>query len=430
MDFKKKIEISDLVDEILLNIFKYLSILDKIRIERVCRRWLKLSQLSWQNVKCLQLVDLFEMENEFITVRDCNKLLISLLKRAGTFLRVLDVSDSNCNSILMDFNDKSVRAIGKYCPRVAELNLSYISLTNTQLKLLATYCNRVVSLKLVQCFEYELNADLGLSEVLVNMKLLKLIDFSLNDTFDGSCFDVMNCNALESAILNNCFKIKVKSLEKLAFHCPNLKRFELAGYQLTITTSSLALFTQLNYLNLNSYEGDASLVSVFKTLNSLKYLDIGHSSFVSDETMTALAQGCPLLETINLSGKFGRLSNYGFRYLSYCKHLNELDISWLENIDDKSLLKIAKNGSLRSLHAHLALSLTEEGLLDVIRMSPKLYFLDVTSCYQLGIRFLQKLGHYCETNRKTITVHVSADQTASTNVEQLRHKYFQVVLVV
>lgn len=423
------VEISVLTDDVLLSVFKYLSILDKIRVERVCCRWLKLSRISWQNVRSLSLVDLFEMDNEFITVRDCNKLLVTLLKRAGLSLRFLDVSDSNCNNICMDFNERSIRSIGKYCPNIVDLNLSYISLTNDHLKLLSVYCNRVEILKLVQCFEYELHADVGLITMLTNMKKLKYLDLSLNDTITGNCFNSVDRLSLETAIMNNCYKIEPANIQRLSFLCPNMKKFEMSGYLSTIAPS-MTSFVRLEYLNLNSYEGDdVSLAYVLDKFHVLKYLDIGHSSLVNDETIVALARGCPSLETLNISGKFGRLTNVGFSHLAYCRNIQELDMSWLEAIDDRSLLKVAKNGSLRSLHAHLALNLSETGLLDVIGLCPKFYFLDITSCYRLSLNFLQKLSLHCHVNRKRITIHVSPDQVVSMNLEHFIHSYFCIVVI-
>lgn len=48
-----------LPDDILISIFSFLQVADRIRVERVCKRWRHAALLSWQSVKNLHFENVF-----------------------------------------------------------------------------------------------------------------------------------------------------------------------------------------------------------------------------------------------------------------------------------------------------------------------------------------------------------------------------------
>lgn len=421
---RSRCHMDDLVDDVMVIILKHLSILDRMRLERVCRRWQRLSVNSWQNIRSIRFSDLYEMDDEFIDVRDCNKILISLLKRASTHLLALDISDSFLTGSVMDFSERAYRAMGKYCPNLAELDLSYVALSNIHLQILAEYSNQITKLRLVRCFEDEPQPDVGLACVFQCMKSLSYIDLSVNETINGECFCALR-NCLRSLLLNSCFTVSSRSLELMSQRCGELRRLELYGcvHPLGIVLENLP---NLETLNLNSCQGNDTLYQVMRQrLNNVRNLDLGHSSsLVTDRVMSALSEASPDLERLNLSGKFGRVTSTGLLLLARCKRLKELDISWLESANDDLLLAVARNGALESLHAHLCENITNIGVVGAVRACNKLAFIDVTGCSNIHIECLCELSAVCAQTKHRVTVHVSGDGIDTTTISKWNHQYF------
>lgn len=421
---RRPCHIEDLVDDVLVIILKHLSIFDRMRLERVCRRWQRISLNSWQNVRSLRFSDLYEMDEEFIDVRDCNKVLISLLKRAGTHLQSLDISDSFMTGSVMDFSERSYRALGKYCPNVIDLDLSYVALNNVHLQILAEYSSQITRLRLVRCFEDEPQPDVGLACIFQCMKSLEYIDLSMNETINGECFCALR-NSLHSLVLNSCLTIGSRSLELMSQRCVDLRHLELYGcvHSLSIVLENLP---NLETLNLNSCQGNDQLFQVMRArLGRVRNLDLGHSSsLVTDQVMAALSDGCPELERLNLSGKFGRVTSAGLLQLARCKRLKELDISWLESANDELLLAIARNGALESLHAHLCENITDIGVVGAVSCCSTLEFIDVTGCPSIDVECLCELSSVCAEKRHRLRVHVSGDGIDASTISKWNHEFF------
>uniref|UniRef100_A0A915IQA2 F-box domain-containing protein n=1 Tax=Romanomermis culicivorax TaxID=13658 RepID=A0A915IQA2_ROMCU len=83
----------DEYDDVWICIFsKYISILDRVRVEKVCSKWRRMSKKAWSQVRSLSLQDLYGTDNDFVTIRDTIKALLFVLERSGWFLNRLDLS--------------------------------------------------------------------------------------------------------------------------------------------------------------------------------------------------------------------------------------------------------------------------------------------------------------------------------------------------
>ncbi|XP_070572770.1 putative RNA-binding protein EEED8.10 [Ptychodera flava] len=132
--------------DILLNIFSYLSIKDRIIIERVCKRWRLVVLRSWQSLESLSFENLFGGFTHLGALTDY--IFSSVLKRGCQELRSLDLSASP--HFLTDW---SINKIGKRCRNLLQLNLSGVKINNFDLRTLASQCTKLQVVKLSRCFD-------------------------------------------------------------------------------------------------------------------------------------------------------------------------------------------------------------------------------------------------------------------------------------
>uniref|UniRef100_A0A915IRN0 Uncharacterized protein n=1 Tax=Romanomermis culicivorax TaxID=13658 RepID=A0A915IRN0_ROMCU len=307
------------------------------------------------------------------------------------------------------FDSKILRTIGRLCPNLYALNLSQLHLTNEHLTTLSDYLNtKLNSLILIRCFDYERNTDSVLSQLLGNLPHLHSLDLSENDTLTGRCFfDVLDqhkrsttnlCyNTMNNLSLNKCQNLKTKYLNCLGICYPNLEHFECSN-QTKPLNECLIRLNQLIKLNLSFYKCDSSFLddTCWKNLPNLKYIDLGHSSQINDQTLESLFRNfCSKnLEYLNISGRNERLNVRILENLANCQNLTELDLSWSEINDQLMIKSLTRMRKLRKLHLHACSFLSPNSLLRIVKANKNLKFVDVTCCHLINGAFLKCLNCY------------------------------------
>ena len=113
--------IQNLDDDSLILIFQHLSIVDRIKIERVCRRWLELAKQSWSNYKELKLNAKDLGLKPYGTTQQYEKIdddiFEKILKRCGRYLVRIEPF---CSCVLLRFD----YYLAKYCANILELSFS------------------------------------------------------------------------------------------------------------------------------------------------------------------------------------------------------------------------------------------------------------------------------------------------------------------
>lgn len=145
-------------DDCLFNIFSYLPILDLIRIERVCKRWKRISLESWREVKILSIHKDFKTRSLQLNHFE------EILRRSGNYMTSFDCSWLNKSTHL--HADDAVKLINKYCKKLNYLNICYTFKTKKSY-LNSLDVNILKNLKLLAIGNYECNDDY-LSDVLHN----------------------------------------------------------------------------------------------------------------------------------------------------------------------------------------------------------------------------------------------------------------------
>ncbi|KAK0072028.1 hypothetical protein PV325_011999, partial [Microctonus aethiopoides] len=76
--------INILSNDCLLKIFSYLPLEDRMRVERVCKRWQTINQHAWIDIKKLEFPK--DFQRSYTKIRTCNTALQKILHRCGRSL--------------------------------------------------------------------------------------------------------------------------------------------------------------------------------------------------------------------------------------------------------------------------------------------------------------------------------------------------------
>ncbi|XP_033216920.1 uncharacterized protein LOC117172800 isoform X2 [Belonocnema kinseyi] len=162
-------------DNCLMNIFQHLPIVDRVRVERVCRRWRDLSKDSWRTLRRL---DVNSSSWGCKSVEIGTSDLYQVLKRCGRFLTMITFFELNRMMSL-----RTVFIIGKLCLNLKIAYLGTLEVTPREIFFLLSQCP---NLEFLELDSYHFS-DRDFSEIFAKSKKLRYVSFE-ESKIDGSCF--------------------------------------------------------------------------------------------------------------------------------------------------------------------------------------------------------------------------------------------------
>lgn len=368
--------INDLDDDMIVKIFEYLTLVEKVKIERVCKRWQILALKTWQSQNSLENWSSFSIFGAGIALN--NSVLRSLLKKCAPNLKKIDLSKA---THILDF--QAMEIITHLCPNLEHADLSGLPVTNVSLQQLAQKCPRLKVIIVKKCFDA---GEKGFWWVLHLCKDLEYLDASQSMRLTGQCFHMARPK-LRTVILNNCSRLCPQGFSKLATKCQNLSDLHLNACT-QLTDRALELLCQ-SLRNLKVFHLDGHFKEITPTglhhigrMSSLEELSLKANSAVTDDVLTAIARGCRKLRWLNVSGCFvGGVSDVSLKSVSECPRLRTLFISYLDKITDDGVSSMARQGQLEVLEARGCPGLGDKGFIAVALLCPSLKWLDISGCH-------------------------------------------------
>ncbi|KAI4493506.1 hypothetical protein M0804_001682 [Polistes exclamans] len=366
-------------DDCLKHIFLYLPIMDRIAIERVCKRWKDVSKKSWYNVKKLDLSNHtwgILSHDKKINTSDLRQVLL----RCGRFVTQIDFPYK-----YPTLTRSTLSIIAKLCPNLEIVDFSGIEMSSSGVELFSDNCTNIKKLTLAfytasspNIIDRDLTILFHMSKRLTYVSLRemrisgKCLEFLSSDTLEElvliSCNNITGryfLNALENLknlkklVINKSLFLIGVSLEAMAQYCTNLQQFELTNvvdvcecYFVNSNILPLAKFVNLEILKLstNTFVDDSLLIALASTCTKLTYLDIENCNKVTDRGLQAVAT-LPKLETLIIN------------------NLIYITAVGLDNMCN-----------IRRLECKYCNSIQDTGLAILIHASPNLELLDLTGC--------------------------------------------------
>ncbi|XP_033216896.1 F-box/LRR-repeat protein 7-like isoform X3 [Belonocnema kinseyi] len=360
-------------DDCLMHVFLYLPIIDRVKIERVCKRWRAVSQESWRAYRHL---DLSQASWGFTKINKKNYVdtptLRKILLRCGRFLNHIDFSLPSHR-----LSQSTLTIIGKLCPNLQIVDLSSLNVSSSGILSLTSSCSNITKFTLGSSTN---SCDNDLLQLFAKNRQLKYLKITSNST-TGKCLLNLPADSIEEIIFTECNGISPSHFLNAIKKCHKLHSLSLQTcvsindsvlQSLRIRGESLRNLEFTGYFPMLSSQAMKNLAD----LTNLQMLNVGQNISVTDECILAISASCKQLRYLDIHG-CQAVTNKGIAGLSTLPILEKLIISYLGKITDQHLGEIF---SLKSLQCRGCPGIKDEGLCTLVLMAPHLELLDISGC--------------------------------------------------
>jgi len=384
--------LDELPKRVLENVFVHLNIIDRIKLERVSKRFLEASMASWKATPELSFKDdptLIRHFNQNNPLR--NLQLKAILMRSRVHLKKLDLS-----GVTNLLNDKAIEDVAHLCTDLQELDLSGVHASADALRSLS---GSLPALKKLSYRDMKSTGDklfwflfqsCGRNLTFVDLRgcsrfkgrCFKLFGMLLeeiyldgcqqvdNETVDDICLKSSNVHVLR---LNGCYNITDDAISAISRHLCELKEFSLSGDRFTRLTT----------------EGLLPLLRI----NSITSLELDHSPLVDDLLLEKIVEGLKNLQKLSIAfaGSDSTLTEKSLLKLQKLSDLKELDVSGIAAVNNNVIKVIANSCSkLTTIYLRNCIYLGDEGI-EVLTALKKLIHIDLSSCILVTSKPIQEL---------------------------------------
>ena len=386
-------------DDCMIGIFKYLPIVDRIRIERVSKRWKQQSICSWSCVKVLKY------DSQFVGMkpsgkRHClNKLKVKdfakILRRCGKYLQTVDntSNEDTCILSLIARYSPNIRVLRTF--KVTASGLSSISLECSELREMSLL--NLASEREIECQDYlraladgsrECCSELDniLARIFSNNVHLRLVRLYEMHWLRGNCFVNLSSKQLQKIsvdIQSEYTKELLKNLSKLISwnssvvevrakircetsaltiigdrHCKNtvseidvhyphyIDRLDSKLSRAFVNNNFLRSF-RLQETYLGIFNGDCLRHLRFDTLEEIT-IDSMNAEYEYD-LERSLARCCPFLRTLGLSVSINNNPHVMASCISACFNLKILNLTFYTRYSEIFSSAISTSKTLEEL---------------------------------------------------------------------------------
>ncbi|XP_076389174.1 putative RNA-binding protein EEED8.10 isoform X2 [Megachile rotundata] len=364
--------IQTLNDDCLMHIFLQLPIVDRIRIERVCKRWRALSQESWRSVKRLDLSYLMWGSLPSIKRREINTgTLRKVLLRCGRFLNEISLSQ-----IPRQLNQSTLTIVGKLCPNLQRIDVTDLTVSASGINSLTNNCHDITRLSLGSTTHicdmdlqklFEVNPKLRYFKVVYGKICGRCLAYLPSETMEEIVLEsctylqehflsqaIAKLQNLKSLTIHKCVDISGNVIQAICTHCTNLKTLELSSISFLIQSNDMLHITQLC---------------------NLEVLKISMNIVVMDELLTNLALKCLRLTYVDIAECFF-VTNVGVAAIATLPKLEVLIMNYLQIITDMNLRDMS---NLKRLECR-GCKFTDKTMTELIGSAPRLELLDLSGC--------------------------------------------------
>lgn len=376
-------------DDCLLHVFSFLSLTDRVRIERVCKRWQYVARSMWRRMHSLDMQQLALPPHHLHSMG----VLKSILMRCGDSLSVLSLA---IYAHSRHRRSKFLPIVGMLCPNLEELDATGVRLNKFGLQRLGTGCTKLRKLNLNYCSGVDERFLENLLRILPELESLSLAQWG---DLTGQALNKLPPETMKELNLNSCSNLRPNELLSAVKRLPLLESLSLTSCISLSNQHVKSLFEsvpQLRSLNMAQYFPRlkySSLESI-GMLTSLRSLNLELNDLLTDRGLETIVEGCRDLECLNITGCRAYAPEHcvttkGIKTLARLPCLRELKMSYLAEIHDEALIVLAQNSTLQKLECRGCPSLKGDGFLRIISLCPYLELCDVSGCDHVKISIVK-----------------------------------------
>ncbi|XP_034256181.1 uncharacterized protein LOC117654106 [Thrips palmi] len=380
---------STLNDDCLLHIFSFLSLTDRVRVERVCKRWQFVARSMWRRMHSLDMQQLALPPHHLHSMG----VLKSILMRCGDSLSFLSLA---IYAHSRHRRSKFLPIVGTLCPNLHELDATGVRLNKYGLQRLGSGCSKLRKLNLNFCSGVDERFLENLLRILPDLESLSLAQWG---DLTGQALNKLPPYTMRELNLNNCSNLRPNELLSAVKRLPYLESLTLTSCISLSNQHVKAIFEsvpQLRSLNMAQYFPRlkySSLESIGMLCN-LRSLNLELNDLLTDSGLETIVEGCKDLECLNITGCRAYAPEHcvttkGIKTLARLSCLRELKMSYLADINDEALIVLAQNSALHKLECRGCPSLKGDGFLRIISLCPDLELCDVSGCDHVKISIVK-----------------------------------------
>ena len=372
--------INQLNDDCLAQVFQFLPYADRVRVDRVCRHWRKVSLNSWNQYARLHTsLEIGTDTGTFPHKWRWESLLptfAQILTQRGAYLTKISFAES-CRD---KFNGSGMlKMVIQYCPMIRKIQAENVLISPSDLKALAT-CTQIESLGIgcaivppvvdvtnvpgynrlsLLVDQLYVLMDVALKKVFQANKNLRHFTISRNEHPIGSCLKYLEPNVLETLHIIDC----------------PFFRFDKDGIQ-RLTHSLREL--RVHY----RYDPDTLILSYVPKLKNLRKLTLTGSDWIMEQQVVSvlhqIARNCLALEHVDLGKTCFMACDSDIGPMLSLPELREFVITGKTNITNKVFV----NQTLEKLE-NLTMPccwLAEKDYDNLVNRLPKLKCLNMCEC--------------------------------------------------
>jgi len=361
-----------LTNDILLSIFDRISLLQRKRLSRVCKRWKELIDITFLWVTVFSAVDArrcvcdWEPSNwlslKFVSKDDYIRLpkvsASEILAKMAHKLPNLVAIDLEC----CDMSNRIIRDILNSCKKIERINLdSSTRLNSYSFNLMCQEWNSLRHVNLSCCSEVN---EVSARFLIQNLPLLESLNLC-GTRINGRCLASLNSN-MKRLDISYCWAVQEDGLKALSTaKCNDL--VELSVNNFDFDNSEICMidicknFPNLRHLQMSigpcvahDYFVDRVTSRGFSAIAKLKYLEtlvIEKICIMDDNALTTILKGCKYLRRLRLNlGWLNHCTDASFsRIGTLVSDLEELHISYPSSLSTRGMMGLSNLKRLKSL---------------------------------------------------------------------------------
>ncbi|NXA50721.1 DRC6 protein, partial [Nothocercus julius] len=378
-----KCKASHVPEEALLQIFRYVNLVDLARCAQVSQTWMLLTQNSsiWSDINFSSIkhkvqdkivVNILRRWRPYVlrlNLRGCRSLHWPSFKSISECKNLQDLNLSECQGL----NDDSMRLISEGCPSLLYLNLSYTGITNGTLRLLSRSFPNLQYLSLAHCRKF---TDKGLQYLGSGRGCHKLIYLDLSGctqvSVDGFRNIANGCSRIQNLLINDMPTLTDRCIQALAEKCEQIMSVVFLDSPHLSDTTFRAL-------------AECKLVKV----------SIEGNNRITDLSFKLMSKCCPYIRHIHVAD-CQKITDAGLKMIAPLKYILILNLADCLRIGDggiKPFVEGSSGATLRELNLNNCVRVTDASVIEIAQRCHNLTYLNLRYCENVTDTGIEALGN-------------------------------------
>ena len=307
--------------------------------------------------------------------------------------------------------DGAIIAIANSCPDIEKLDLggrpmideygtSFSgNITDESFIIVGRKCSKLVDISIT----HNIVTDIGIAALARGCPQLR--SFSAHDcpsiSTDGMMALSHGCKELRTMNLSDCERIIDDSFFRIAEGCPELSSFTLSSSE-AVTNAGISCIARgcekLLYITIIDCGqiDDTALITIGSSCPNLLGITVtarfdSPSPRFSDRGLTAIARGCPAMESISLSICPDMTDASVIIFAQKCFQLKSISLASSKITDASVIAFVTNSRKLQSVSFYFGDCITSTGLSIIAAECTQMQKICLFSCYEVGIENLLSL---------------------------------------